>query len=89
MHNRIKEFVLSESPNKDTPIFLGHGDVDPLVKHEWGLETAEALEEMGWTVKFNTYKGLAHSADPKEMDDLEAFIEERLPLQGKMASPSN
>lgn len=50
-----------------------------MVKHEWGLETANTLTEMGWKVDFRTYKGLAHSADPKEIDDLEKYLEERLP----------
>ena len=58
---------------------MGHGDADPMVKHEWGLETANTLKEMGWKVDFRTYKGLAHSADPKEIDDLEKYLEERLP----------
>ena len=58
---------------------MGHGDVDPMVKHEWGLETSNILKEMGWKVDFRTYKGLAHSADPKEIDDLERYLEERLP----------
>lgn len=65
---------------------MGHGNVDPLVKHEWGLQTAQALRDMGWTVNFNTYQGLAHSADPQEIDDLEAYIAERLPPQGDQAS---
>lgn len=58
---------------------MGHGDVDPMVKHEWGLDTSKVLSEMGWTVDFRTYKGLAHSAEPKEIDDLEKYLEERLP----------
>lgn len=59
---------------------MGNGDVDPLVKYEWGTETAKILKEMGWTnVDFRTYKGLAHSADPKEIDDLEKWLAERLP----------
>ena len=58
---------------------MGHGDADPMVKHEWGLETANTLRGMGWKVDFRTYKGLAHSADPKEIDDLEKYLEERLP----------
>ena len=86
MHNKIKEYVPADSPNKETPIFMGHGNVDPLVKHEWGLQTAQALRDMGWTVNFNTYPGLAHSADPKEIDDLEAYIAERLPPQVDKAS---
>ena len=61
---------------------MGHGDVDPMVKYEWGSETSKILKEMGWKVDFRTYKGLAHSADPKEIDDLEKYLEERLPPLG-------
>jgi len=32
LHNKIKDYVTEESTNKDTPIFMGHGDADPLVK---------------------------------------------------------
>ena len=38
---------------------------------------------MGWTnVDFRTYRGLAHSADMKEIDDLERWLGERLPATG-------
>ncbi|KAL8962342.1 MAG: hypothetical protein Q9193_001235 [Seirophora villosa] len=68
--------------NSPTPIFMGHGDVDPLVKPEWGAETEKVLKALGWKVDFNVYRGLDHSADPKEMDDLEKWLGERLPAQG-------
>ena len=58
---------------------MGHGDADPLVRHDWGLQTAQVLRELGLKVDFRTYKGLAHSADPKEIDDLEVYLRERLP----------
>lgn len=62
---------------------MGHGDMDPMVKHELGTDTAKILKEMGWTnVDFRTYKGLAHSADMKEIDDLERWLGERLPATG-------
>ncbi|KAL8926266.1 MAG: hypothetical protein Q9172_001860 [Xanthocarpia lactea] len=67
-----------KSANSSTPIFMGHGDLDPLVKLEWGQRTAEALKGLGWKVDLRVYKGLGHSADPKEMDDLERWLEERL-----------
>ena len=79
LHNEIKDYVNSENANRITPIFMGHGDVDPMVKHEWGLDTSNILKGMGWKVDFRTYKGLAHSADPREIDDLEKYLEERLP----------
>lgn len=82
LHGAIKEYVPADSPNKDTPIFMGHGSVDPLVKYDWGVQTAQVLKEMGWTVDFKTYDGLAHSAEPREIDDLEKWIGERLPPLG-------
>ncbi|KAI9817468.1 MAG: hypothetical protein M1827_001078 [Pycnora praestabilis] len=82
MHTTLKTYVPKDNPNKETPIFMGHGDVDPLVKPEWGRRTAEALKEWGWTVDLKMYPGLAHSADPKEIDDLEAYLMARLPPTG-------
>lgn len=61
---------------------MGHGDSDQLVKVEWGQQTANRLKALGWRVDFNIYKGLQHNADPKEMDDLETWLRERLPAQG-------
>ena len=58
---------------------MGHGDSDPLVQYQWGVDTAEELTKMGWKVDLRTYKGLVHSADPKEIDDLEKYLEMRLP----------
>ncbi|KAL8969346.1 MAG: hypothetical protein Q9183_002039 [Haloplaca sp. 2 TL-2023] len=70
------------SANSSTPIFMGHGDKDPLVKIEWGMETAKIVKKLGWKVDFRVYKGLEHNADPKEMDDLEEWLQGRLPSQG-------
>ena len=81
LQNDLPTYLTPELRSKSgsTPIFMGHGDSDPLVRHEWGQETAKVLKEYGWAVDFRTYRGLVHSADPKEMDDLEAWLHERLP----------
>lgn len=65
---------------------MGHGSIDPVVKYDWGLQTAQVLKEMGWSVDFKTYQGLDHSADPNEMDDLEKWINDRLPPLGDKAT---
>ncbi|KAI9716772.1 MAG: hypothetical protein M1812_005112 [Candelaria pacifica] len=88
MPGKVKDLVPEQNPNKDTPILMGHGDADPLVKHTWGQKTAEALKEWGWNVDFKTYRGLAHSADPKEIDDVEAYIAARLPPLEETSKPS-
>ena len=55
LQGKIRELVPAENPNKDTPIFMGHGDADMVVKYEWGKRTAEKLKEWGWNVDFRTY----------------------------------
>jgi len=55
LHNKIKDFVPADSPNKGTPIFMGHGDSDPLVKPQWGMMTAQLLKEAGWSVDLKMY----------------------------------
>ena len=59
MGNKIKELAAdAKGINRDTPFFLGHGDADPLVKHEWGVASAAALKtDLGHTkVDFKTYR---------------------------------
>lgn len=56
MHDTIEKLMPSDKPNKDTPIFMGHGNRDPIVKFEWGQMTAKVLGEFGYKVDFRTYK---------------------------------
>ena len=67
--------------NKDTPVFMGHGDADEMVKYAWGQKTAEVLrKDLGCSnLVFKTYPNLPHSADPDEIDDVETFLHECLP----------
>lgn len=82
LHSKLKEFVGENSANKDTRIFMGHGDSDPLVKPQWGQMTADLLKGMGYNVDLKFYRGLVHSADPEEIDDVESFLNEVIPPQG-------
>lgn len=53
--DKIKELIPKEFPNKDTPVFMGHGEEDSIVKYEYGVKSAEALKEMGMGVEFRKY----------------------------------
>ncbi|KAG9239492.1 acyl-protein thioesteras-like protein [Amylocarpus encephaloides] len=86
LHNKIKDHLPAENPNKETPIFMGHGDRDPLVLPEWGRKTAEVLKGEGWNVDLKFYKGLQHSADPDEIDDVEKYLNARIPAVGDKQS---
>lgn len=52
---KIKNLIPEGNPNKDTPIFMGHGSADPLVLPQSGMKTASVLEEMGHKVDFKMY----------------------------------
>ena len=56
LQKKIKELVPANGPNQKTPIFMGHGDADQVVAYKYGQMSAEAFKEMGYNVKFNTYK---------------------------------
>ncbi|KDN68305.1 putative phospholipase/Carboxylesterase [Colletotrichum sublineola] len=79
LSNKVAGLVPADKPNQDTPIFLGHGDVDPLVRPELGALSAEALTKLGYKVTRKIYPGMPHAACPEELDDVEAFLRERLP----------
>jgi predicted esterase len=55
LRRKIEGMIPSGNPNKDTKIFMGHGEADPLIRYEWGVKTAEKLRELGYTVDFNGY----------------------------------
>jgi predicted esterase len=55
LKNKFKDLVPEGNPNKDTDIFMGHGDQDPLVLTEWGRMTAAKMSELGWKVDLKIY----------------------------------
>lgn len=83
LQGKLKDMVPAGAPNQQTPIFMGHGEVDPLIKVQWGQATAERLRSWGYEVEFKTYRGLEHSAAPQEIDDLERWLKGRVPDQGE------
>ena len=84
LQGKVKEMVPSDAPNQKTPVFMGHGDADPLVKVQWGQATAQKLRDFGYEVDLKTYRGLPHSAAPQEIDDLEEYLKKQIPdVEGK------
>ena len=88
LQGKVRELVPKDSPNQQTPIFMGHGDADQVVKYAWGKATADKLKDWGWNVDFKTYRGLPHSAAPQEIADLAQYLQARLPEQGENGSGS-
>lgn len=70
---------MATDANKKTPILMCHGDADPVVRFEFGQESASFLKKLGHNVNFQAYPGLVHSANPKELSDIAAFLKEHIP----------
>ncbi|EGO02386.1 hypothetical protein SERLA73DRAFT_86680 [Serpula lacrymans var. lacrymans S7.3] len=76
-----------------TPLFWGHGTLDPLVKYQLGRDSAEfltgqlgiSIAEQGKGVNagldFRSYEGMGHSTCAKELDDLKEFIRKTVPQE--------
>ncbi|EZF68580.1 hypothetical protein H105_08789 [Trichophyton soudanense CBS 452.61] len=83
---QLKKHIPEGWPNQKTPLFMGHGDIDQVVKHQYGDKTASILKDMGVDVDFKTYHGLGHSGDPDEIQDLEKFLDRIIPAEGTAPS---
>lgn len=55
LHSKLPEFT-KNGANKGTPIFMGHGDSDPLVRPAWGKQTALELQKAGYKVELKMYR---------------------------------
>lgn len=59
--------------NQDTPIFLAHGTMDPVVVLPRAEETRQKLTELGYQVSWKTYP-MQHSLCLEEVNDISVFL---------------
>ena len=55
LQGKARDMVPDSNPNKETPMFMGHGDSDDIVRYDWGMRTAAKLREWDYTIDFKTY----------------------------------
>ncbi|KAH3679719.1 hypothetical protein WICMUC_000750 [Wickerhamomyces mucosus] len=69
--------------NIDTPVFHGQGDNDPIVPIETGNQAAEFFQNtLGYTnYKYKTYRGLEHSANNDEIEEIFKLFRKVLPKE--------
>lgn len=56
LRERFMEHVPEGNVNKATPIFMGHGDRDPLVTYDMAQMSERALRQLGYDVTLKTYR---------------------------------
>ncbi len=59
--------------NYSTPIFLAHGNQDPVVDFRRGLEAKQLLEAGGYPVEWHAYT-MPHSVCPQEIADIATWL---------------
>lgn len=62
-----------EAANHATPVFLAHGEFDPVVAPALGQETREKLTAAGMAVEWHSYP-MAHAVCAQEIQDIAAFL---------------
>lgn len=69
--------------NKSTPIFHGHGDLDPVININWARATAKYFKnELGFSnYNLQEYPGMAHSTCNEEISEIAEFITTKLCLK--------
>jgi phospholipase/carboxylesterase len=59
--------------NRDVPIFLAHGRMDPVVPFARGTATRDALVDLGYPVAWHDYP-MQHSVSQEEIADVRAWL---------------
>jgi phospholipase/carboxylesterase len=63
----------ASAANRDIPIFMAHGTLDPVVQFRWAELSRQALAAAGYSVEWRTYP-MPHSAVPEEIAAIGAFL---------------
>jgi phospholipase/carboxylesterase len=73
----VRLTVESAEANRGLPVFLAHGELDPLIPLSLAERSRRAVEDAGYDVEWHTYP-MAHSVCPDEIRDISAWIQARL-----------
>ena len=66
-----------DAANAALPIFIGHGERDPVVPEAFGQQSRDALTALGYTVEYHRYP-VEHGVDMQEIRDIGAWLNTRL-----------
>ena len=61
------------SSNANTPIFMAHGNADPVVLPARGEASRDLLTKLGYAVQWHSYP-MPHSVHPREIADIGRFL---------------
>jgi len=69
-----KEVIENEqAQSQQLPVFLAHGEFDPMLPIALGEESRDTLTHLGYTVEWHEYP-MAHAVCPQEIADISAWL---------------
>ncbi len=66
--------------NAQVPIFMAHGDSDPVVQPPLAQLSRDRLQRMDYPLEWHEYRGMQHSVCPQEIIDIRNWLIEVLEL---------
>jgi phospholipase/carboxylesterase len=63
----------ASAANRDVPIFMAHGTLDPVVQFRWAELSRQTLVAAGYAVEWRAYP-MPHSAVPEEIAAIGTFL---------------
>lgn len=64
--------------NQHTPVFMAHGEYDPVVDVSLGSESCKLLADRGYKTEWRTYP-MPHAVAPEEIENIGAWLRKVLP----------
>ena len=73
VHNAEGLVETFQLENLDTPVFMAHGLLDPMIPAHRGVASREALSALGFSVEWREYR-MGHEVCPQEVADISHWL---------------
>ena len=67
----------ANAANRDLPVFMAHGEEDPVIPHAFGKKSGDLLAAIGYPLRWRSYP-IEHAVCMEEIRDLEDWLAEVL-----------
>jgi phospholipase/carboxylesterase len=69
----LPDALQGDAVDVSIPVFMAHGQFDPMIPMQYGRSSADALEKAGFDVEWHDYP-MAHAVCPQEIDDIRTWL---------------
>ena len=73
VHNAEGLVDIVRLDNMDTPVFMAHGLLDPMIPIHRGVASREALTALGYSIEWQEYR-MEHEVCPQEISDISRWL---------------